>query len=86
MEEILQLIRDERARQDVKWGIQRHTPSKWLDILMEELGEAAKAVLEDDPAGYANELVHVAAVAVVALESHRDIERRRSRCRPFRGE
>ena len=72
MEEMLQAIRDERARQDVKWGVQRHTPEKWLVILMEEVGEAAKTTLEGDLVGYAEELVQVAAVAVVALESYYD--------------
>ncbi len=70
MEEMLQAIRDERARQDVKWGVQRHTPEKWLVILMEEVGEVARASLEGDTVGYAEELIQVAAVTVAALESH----------------
>ncbi len=70
MEEILQAIRDERARQDAKWGVQSHSPAVWLTILMEEVGEAAWASLEGDPVGYSEELVQVAAVAIAALESH----------------
>jgi len=70
MEDILQEIRNERARQDAKWGSQRHLPPyTWMTILMEEVGEAAKASLEGDPVGYAEELVQVAAVTVAALES-----------------
>ena len=71
MEEILQEIRDERARQDAKWGSQRHLPPyTWMTILMEEVGESAQAALEEDP-NYEVELVQVAAVAVAALESYR---------------
>ncbi len=71
MEEILQEIRDERARQDAKWGSQRHLPPyTWMTILMEEVGEVAQAALKRDP-NYATELVQVAAVAVAALESYR---------------
>ncbi|KKL92108.1 hypothetical protein LCGC14_1888050 [marine sediment metagenome] len=71
MEDILQAIRDERARQDTKWGSQRKlSPQLWLTILMEEVGEVARASLEGDPVGYVEELVQVAAVAVAALESH----------------
>ena len=76
-EHILQAIQDECDRQDVKWGVQRHMPEKWLAILMEEVGEAAKATLEGDPVAYADELVQVAAVAVAALESHYAFEEAR---------
>ena len=74
MEAILQAVRDERAKQDAKWGkaAERNLPPQtWLTILMEEVGEAAKATLEGDPVNYAEELVQVAAVAVAALEGHR---------------
>ncbi len=70
--DVLQAIQDERDRQDAKWGANRYLAQEtWLTILMEEVGEAAKAALEDDSGGYAEELVQVAAVAVAALESHR---------------
>lgn len=65
---VFQLIRRERERQDAKWGVQNHVPLKWQAILAEECGEVAKAVLEDDDAGYLNELVQVAAVAVSAVQ------------------
>ncbi len=71
MERILQGVRDEGARQDAKWGSQRHLPPyTWMTILMEGVGEVAQAALERDP-NYATELVQVAAVAVAALESYR---------------
>ena len=71
METILQEIRDERKRQDDKWGSQRHLPPyTWMTILMEEVGESAQAALEENP-NYEVELVQVATVAVAALESYR---------------
>jgi NTP pyrophosphatase (non-canonical NTP hydrolase) len=55
-------------RQDRKWGIQHHTQETWLSILGEEFGEACKALNEGDLSDYRNELLHVAAVAMAAIE------------------
>ena len=65
---IWKLIQRERARQDAKWGEQNHDPEHWLTILTEEVGEVAKAILENDGREYAREMVQVAAVVVGALE------------------
>ena len=56
------LIQIERNAQDEKWGEQNHTDEKWLAILLEELGEAAKAVLEGDEVGLFQEVTQVGAV------------------------
>lgn len=80
---ILLDISDERWRQDKKWGVQNHSPSMWITILTEEVGEAAAEALElewiklgvdcHEPASYyakllREELIQVAAVAVAAIE------------------
>lgn len=71
-EKILQEIRNERDRQDVKWGSRRQLPQEvWLTILVEEVGEVAESILKRDNDNYPVELVQVAAVAVAALESWR---------------
>lgn len=44
IELVLRMVRDERARQEEKWGKQRHTPLEWLMILAEEVGELAAEV------------------------------------------
>ena len=59
----------ERANQDAKWGEQNHSNDRWLTILMEEVGEMAKELLERDAVCYRAELVQVAAVAVAMLEA-----------------
>lgn len=46
LQKILEEIREERNKQDQKWGKQLHCPKGWLMILGEEVGEANKAVLE----------------------------------------
>ena len=56
------LIQIERNYQDEKWGEQNHSDEKWLAILLEELGEASKAVLEGDEVGLLEEVVQVGAV------------------------
>lgn len=71
---IVEEIFAERVRQDAKWGEQDHTPSRWLDILMEEVGEYAKAILPlafggGSLAEAREEMVQVAAVAIAAIES-----------------
>ena len=63
------LIAAERKRQDAKWGEQNHEDGKWLKILVEEVGEVAKAMLEHDAPGVMKELSHVAAVAVAHMEA-----------------
>jgi NTP pyrophosphatase (non-canonical NTP hydrolase) len=76
MEHIFDLIRAERARQDAKWGSQRHLDDRiWLPILVEEIGEVAKEILEGHGT-LIDELVQVAAVTVNWLEAlHEDSQR-----------
>jgi len=84
---VIDVVEEERIRQDEKWGRQDHSPFHWLAILMEEVGEASKAAVEAFPhknpisegekkqylLDYGNELIQVAAVAVAAIESlHRN--------------
>jgi NTP pyrophosphatase (non-canonical NTP hydrolase) len=65
---VLDMLADERGRQDAKWGEQNHDPAYWLAILGEEFGEVCKAVCEGKQDEYREELVHVAAVAVSMIE------------------
>lgn len=68
----------ERHRQDDKWGEQSHIPGDWIIILGEEYGEVCKAVCKAcvppigtwvvDIGEYRKELIHVAAVAIAAIE------------------
>lgn len=41
-------VGNERHRQEKKWGAQNRVPVMWMTILMEEVGEAARAILEKD--------------------------------------
>jgi len=65
----------ERRRQTSIWGVQNHDPSKWLAILVEEVGEVAQEINDMDTLyhgseeRYRTELIQVAAVAVAAIES-----------------
>lgn len=71
MEDIIQEIRDERQRQDIKWGLAKDrnlSPETWLRVLVEEVGEVAAAINDKDWSNYPVELVQVAAVVVAALE------------------
>ena len=36
------LIENERARQEMLWGVQNHDPITYMSILIEEIGEFAK--------------------------------------------
>ena len=76
----LQLVDNERNRQDAKWGEQNHAPERWVGILGEEYGEYCQAVnetvfdngpkarLKGGTENMIRELTHVAAVAVGAIE------------------
>lgn len=46
--DILDEVRHERRKQEVKWGPQHHTKEKWFVILGEEVGEVANAILENE--------------------------------------
>jgi NTP pyrophosphatase (non-canonical NTP hydrolase) len=68
MNKVINKIIAERKRQDEKWGSDRMLADyEWLTILVEEVGEVAKAMLEGSPT-VNEELVQVAAVAVAWLE------------------
>jgi NTP pyrophosphatase (non-canonical NTP hydrolase) len=59
----------ERDRQTLKWGDQSHHPdTKWMTILVEEVGEAAQEVLDGSRNALIEELIQVAAVTVQWLE------------------
>ena len=71
---VLEMVSDERAKQNEKWGEQNHHPLTYLAILGEEVGEANQAAVQahfENRAwtDYAEELIHVAAVAVAMVES-----------------
>ena len=70
---VIERIKEERLRQDAKWGFQRHDMSMWLAILGEEYGETCKGALEHifgnrDISSYREEMEQTAAVAIAALE------------------
>ncbi|MEZ0611955.1 hypothetical protein ACAW74_25810 [Fibrella sp. WM1] len=68
-EQIISMIRAERARQIQKWGHQDQPLFVWLLILQEELGEAAKAMLEEKQIDeIVAELVQVTTVAIQIAE------------------
>lgn len=46
MEHILEEIKNERKRQDDKFGEQNNLPIEWISILTEEVGEASKEAIE----------------------------------------
>jgi NTP pyrophosphatase (non-canonical NTP hydrolase) len=63
----------ERARQDAKWGEQNHDPFCYLTVLVEEVGEFAKAALDARFGGpeaehLRDEAVQMAAVALAIVE------------------
>lgn len=75
MEVVNQDVKNERHRQNGKWGIQRHEYGYWLAILGEEFGEVCQAVQqgsvaskETDADDLYTELIHVAAVASAIAE------------------
>lgn len=48
---VLMQVRSEREFQERKFGTQNHAPAFWMPILMEEVGEAARAICESMLAG-----------------------------------
>lgn len=51
-------VLDERYHQEEKWGPRHHTPSEWMAILVEEVGEAASELdAADEPRDELNNLI-----------------------------
>lgn len=75
MQEVNTDVLQERVKQNMKWGIQRHGHGDWLMILTEEVGEVAEAMQKvkgwgkpSDADDLYEELIHVAAVASAIAE------------------
>lgn len=75
-QKIIEEILKERRKQDEKWGEQNHKPIEWLAILMKEVGEASKNIVdsyfigiesEDD---YRKEFIQIAAVTLNMIENY----------------
>ena len=74
---VLELIIDERKRQDEKWEGQRHLHETWELIASEEKGEIARALLEGNIDQLKIEIIELAAVLVAwyeAIESGKVID------------
>lgn len=63
-EQIFEQIQQECIRQDMKWGDQSHSDGKWLQILIEELGEQSADSLDLQPVEAKRELIQCGAVIV----------------------
>jgi NTP pyrophosphatase (non-canonical NTP hydrolase) len=59
----------ERIAQLHKWGPQDHSHDKWFTILGEEVGEIARAILEQDDKNLRDELIQSAAVIFAWIQS-----------------
>ncbi len=68
MEKILQEIRNERKRQDLKFGKRTNDNDPWMEILAEEVGEVANALIDKWDSETEKELIQVAAVCVKWIE------------------
>ncbi len=66
--DIFMAISTERERQDRLHPDDDYQDSVFLAVLVEEVGEVAQAMLEDEPKQLRTELVQVAAVCIRMLE------------------
>ena len=67
---VMAMVKEERDRQDLKWGSTKENPhsvSSWLDIMTRELGEAWEASNSELAL---SEILQVVAVGVACLEQH----------------
>ena len=58
----------EQKRQLIKWGVQNHENLHWLGIVVEELGEVSKKLIEGKTGEMERELVQLAACSIAWLE------------------
>lgn len=67
-EKIINMVLEERKRQDAKWGEQNHTPCMWSSIIGEEYGEMCQAINEFtfDPTPDTEEQIYTEAIQTMA--------------------
>ena len=66
---IIQKIINERARQDFLWGNSEvQSLDRWIVLLLEEIGEVARAHIENDSDNLEEELIQVASLSIKILE------------------
>ncbi len=69
-DEVVIELKKRREQQDVKWGPNRRLPAAtWLTIIIEEVGEVAEAILENQPSNIFDELLDVAATCIAWMET-----------------
>lgn len=68
MSNVIDEVIEEQKRQHEIWGEQNHGSFKYLSILVEEIGEIAKAILEHDTENIRVEVIHSAAIAISFVE------------------
>lgn len=73
--QVIELILEERDRQEQKWGEQNHPFAFYQTIFIEELGEVNRAYLENKRAEFLQELIQAAAVLVAIAESEFRVEK-----------
>jgi NTP pyrophosphatase (non-canonical NTP hydrolase) len=69
---ILDDVMHERLRQDALYGppvLRGYSADRWLRVLVEEVGEVARALEDGNPENLVAELTQVAAVAVAMIEA-----------------
>lgn len=70
--ETLRKVAEERARQDATFGVPKlrgYTHGDWMMVLVEEVGEVAKAMQDGTREELIEEVVDVCAVALAMLEA-----------------
>lgn len=81
--QIIEMVLEERNRQDVKWGEQNHVAPIWGMIIGEEYGEMCKAINEFgfDPTPEKEEQIYTEAIHTMAscMAMLECMERMRSR-------
>ncbi len=69
LKEIFQLVEKERTRQIEMWGADRCLdPETYLRIMVEEMGEIARAIQEEDWENLQTEIIQVMAVGACWLQ------------------
>ena len=66
--EFMDKVHRERIEQDYKWGVQNHSPEKWVSILGEEYGSVCKAINQRDIKRVEAELIQVVAVCKLMID------------------
>ena len=71
-EKVFDMVRQERERQDIKWGDYNHSPTLWLALAMRQMGHLGRDMVTGTREDCVKEAVQCVSVLIAFCEANGD--------------